>query len=424
MTTDVLDAAPPALSPDAGRGSSRARASASKRTADRPGQRARPELPPDRCDRRRLGAEGLERRRGPRRGRDGGGRGRADRCRRPRPAGAGGAPVARRLADRRARRSTARPTSSASCRCCPGRNVAAPRSSTRRRSSDIGEVVARIGVALRGFFHPAAGRTIWWDQQHLPRAGAPRDAVDRAPERRELLGARPRPLRRDASSRRCRALRSQVIHNDVTLDNLLLDDDGAGDRDHRLRRHGAHRAGPRHPGHAPVAGPRAHRPVRGRPRRSWRGTHRSCRSRPARRRCSATCWPGGWRRRSSSRAWRMPSAPRQRVHPRLGGAGVGAARADGGDRLRRGGADGMAAIARAPIRAPRPADDLLTRRRRVLGSALESLSYRRRCTSCAATAPGWRRPMVAATSMPTTTSRSSATPIRASSTPSHGRRRP
>ena len=32
----------------------------------------------------------------------------------------------------------------------------------------IGEVTARMGRALRGFFHPAAGRAIEWDQKHLP----------------------------------------------------------------------------------------------------------------------------------------------------------------------------------------------------------------------------------------------------------------
>ena len=101
----------------------------------------------------------------------------------------------------------------------------AGRAGRRGRSRDIGEVVARIGRALRGFFHPAAGRTIWWDQQHLPELAAARDASIEDRDRRELL--RPRPRR--ASTTRVvpalPALRSQLIHNDVTLDNLLLDDD-------------------------------------------------------------------------------------------------------------------------------------------------------------------------------------------------------
>ncbi len=46
----------------------------------------------------------------------------------------------------------------------------------------------------------------------------------------------------------------------------------------------------------------------------------------------------------------------------------------------------------------------------------------RRCTSCAAMAPGWRPPTSAATSMPTTTSRWSATRIRGSLRRSRARR--
>ena len=86
----------------------------------------------------------------------------------------------------------------------------------------IGEVVARIGLALRGFFHPAAGRTIWWDQQHLPEL-ARRVTVDESRERRELLGQVLERFHRRVVPALPR-LRSQVIHNDVTLDNLLLDE--------------------------------------------------------------------------------------------------------------------------------------------------------------------------------------------------------
>src|SRR5688572_22496172 len=49
----------------------------------------------------------------------------------------------------------------------PGRNVA-PTELDAAALVRIGEIVARVGLALRGFFHPAAGRTIWWDQQRLP----------------------------------------------------------------------------------------------------------------------------------------------------------------------------------------------------------------------------------------------------------------
>lgn len=104
----------------------------------------------------------------------------------------------------------------------PGR-TAQPTELDAAAMTHVGEVVGRIGRALRGFFHPAAGRTIWWDQQHLPEL-ARRVSLTDAPERRELLG---RVLER--FHRRVLpalpTLRSQLIHNDVTLDNLLLDDD-------------------------------------------------------------------------------------------------------------------------------------------------------------------------------------------------------
>jgi 4-aminobutyrate aminotransferase-like enzyme/Ser/Thr protein kinase RdoA (MazF antagonist) len=105
----------------------------------------------------------------------------------------------------------------------PGRN-ARPGELDAASVRDIGELVARIGHALRGFFHPAAGRTILWDQQRLPllfkhsalvEAGSRRDLLERVIERfrDRVLPALP-------------TLRSQVIHNDLTLDNLLVD--GAG----------------------------------------------------------------------------------------------------------------------------------------------------------------------------------------------------
>lgn len=106
----------------------------------------------------------------------------------------------------------------------PGRN-ARPEELDDASVRDIGGVVARVGRALRGFFHPAAGRAIWWDQQHLP-ALFPHAALITDPSRRALLE---RVIGR-FTERVVPAfphLRAQVIHNDVTLDNLLLDEAGA-----------------------------------------------------------------------------------------------------------------------------------------------------------------------------------------------------
>jgi 4-aminobutyrate aminotransferase-like enzyme/Ser/Thr protein kinase RdoA (MazF antagonist) len=105
----------------------------------------------------------------------------------------------------------------------PGRN-ARPEELTQANVRAIGETVARTALALRAFFHPAAGRTIWWDQQRLPGLFPHASLVEEGP-RRALLG---RVI--DRFERRVvpafPRLRSQVIHNDLTLDNLLVDDAG------------------------------------------------------------------------------------------------------------------------------------------------------------------------------------------------------
>jgi 4-aminobutyrate aminotransferase-like enzyme/Ser/Thr protein kinase RdoA (MazF antagonist) len=103
----------------------------------------------------------------------------------------------------------------------PGRTMA-PTDLDAAAVAHIGEVVARLGRALRGFFHPAAGRAIDWDQQRLP--GLMRHAaLVTDPARRALLE---RVLARfdDRVLPALPGLRAQVIHNDVTLDNLLIDD--------------------------------------------------------------------------------------------------------------------------------------------------------------------------------------------------------
>jgi 4-aminobutyrate aminotransferase-like enzyme/Ser/Thr protein kinase RdoA (MazF antagonist) len=105
----------------------------------------------------------------------------------------------------------------------PGRN-ARPGELDAASVRDIGELVARIGHALRGFFHPAAGWTILWDQQRLPLLFKHSALVEARP-RRDLL-ERVLERFRDRVLPALPTLRSQVIHNDLTLDNLLVDDAG------------------------------------------------------------------------------------------------------------------------------------------------------------------------------------------------------
>ena len=91
-----------------------------------------------------------------------------------------------------------------------------------RALTEIGRVTAGCG-ALRGFFHPAAGRVILWDLKHLDALRPHLDAVT-DPARRAMVDAALERYDRFVAPA-LPTLRSQVIHNDLTLDNLLLDGD-------------------------------------------------------------------------------------------------------------------------------------------------------------------------------------------------------
>jgi 4-aminobutyrate aminotransferase-like enzyme/Ser/Thr protein kinase RdoA (MazF antagonist) len=87
-----------------------------------------------------------------------------------------------------------------------------------------GATVARLGRALRGFFHPSAGYPIRWD---LARAAGLRPMVAhlRAPDQRDAVE---RVLDRFEANvaEALGGLRAQIVHNDMSLDNVLVDDDG------------------------------------------------------------------------------------------------------------------------------------------------------------------------------------------------------
>ncbi len=86
-----------------------------------------------------------------------------------------------------------------------------------------GQITACLGRALRGFFHPAADYEILWDITHFPKIGPLLTHVSDAPRRAQVervLGrfeARVAPV--------LPGLRAQVIHGDMSLDNVLLGDD-------------------------------------------------------------------------------------------------------------------------------------------------------------------------------------------------------
>jgi 4-aminobutyrate aminotransferase-like enzyme/Ser/Thr protein kinase RdoA (MazF antagonist) len=89
---------------------------------------------------------------------------------------------------------------------------------------DWGTMAARVGRALRGFFHPSAARVMLWDVQHAlrlrPLLGAVRDeevrqAVKAALDRFELVVTPIWP-----------SLRAQIVHTDLDSANVLVDDAG------------------------------------------------------------------------------------------------------------------------------------------------------------------------------------------------------
>ena len=90
---------------------------------------------------------------------------------------------------------------------------------------EIGRAMARVDLALRGFFHPGAGQDLIWD---IRRSG---DMVPHVPLIRE-------PDVRDAVQEtlthftgavlpQLAGLRSQVIHNDANLGNVLIEPEAA-----------------------------------------------------------------------------------------------------------------------------------------------------------------------------------------------------
>ncbi len=87
-----------------------------------------------------------------------------------------------------------------------------------------GETTARLAVALRGFTHPRARRTMLWDVQHALSARAMlndiRDSRQRAVVARVLDA-----FERTATPAWPR-LRAQVVHTDLTVDNTLTDEAG------------------------------------------------------------------------------------------------------------------------------------------------------------------------------------------------------
>jgi 4-aminobutyrate aminotransferase-like enzyme/Ser/Thr protein kinase RdoA (MazF antagonist) len=87
---------------------------------------------------------------------------------------------------------------------------------------DVAIVQARLCLALRSFFHPAAGRELLWNLRATPSL---RPLLDEIPdqEKRALVSRAVAGFEERVLPEWPR-LRSQVVHGDFNLDNLLLDE--------------------------------------------------------------------------------------------------------------------------------------------------------------------------------------------------------
>jgi 4-aminobutyrate aminotransferase-like enzyme/Ser/Thr protein kinase RdoA (MazF antagonist) len=87
-----------------------------------------------------------------------------------------------------------------------------------------GETLARLGRALRGFFHPSADRVLLWSVEHCLHLRPMTETIE-DPERRAMV-RRIFDRFEERVAPRWPRLRGQVVHGDLTLDNALLDDRG------------------------------------------------------------------------------------------------------------------------------------------------------------------------------------------------------
>jgi 4-aminobutyrate aminotransferase-like enzyme/Ser/Thr protein kinase RdoA (MazF antagonist) len=90
---------------------------------------------------------------------------------------------------------------------------------------EVGTMVARLGRAMRGLFHPAAGnRELLWDVRMAPQFLPHVDLLQKPDHRRiaqQILGNL-----RDSVLPRLEGVRAQLVHADVHEHNLILDDSG------------------------------------------------------------------------------------------------------------------------------------------------------------------------------------------------------
>jgi 4-aminobutyrate aminotransferase-like enzyme/Ser/Thr protein kinase RdoA (MazF antagonist) len=89
---------------------------------------------------------------------------------------------------------------------------------------DYGATHARVNLALRSFFHRAAGRELLWDLKYAARLRTLLKFIRNSHQRSLVEGVLDRYDVRVAPA--WGSLRAQVVHGDLTLDNVLVDGRG------------------------------------------------------------------------------------------------------------------------------------------------------------------------------------------------------
>ncbi len=90
---------------------------------------------------------------------------------------------------------------------------------------NLGAMLARLDVALRGFFHPGLGQRLAWDVRRLPELAAHAAYLESTSLRRDVQNAAAALKERLPA---LRSLRSQAIHGDCHAHNVLVDPGSSG----------------------------------------------------------------------------------------------------------------------------------------------------------------------------------------------------
>lgn len=94
--------------------------------------------------------------------------------------------------------------------------------STPSQREKIGETLGLLRHATAGFSHPADGRELAWDVKHVAKLEHLLTEVDDADQRHKLAEGMQRCA---AYSNRVAACRTQVLHNDFSKSNIVVDPD-------------------------------------------------------------------------------------------------------------------------------------------------------------------------------------------------------